>query len=284
MRNLIVTITTLLFFVGNLLGQGWKVGLSGGTAAYLGDLQEDIWNQESVHPAIGLSASYYFKDIIGIRAQGTIGHITGSDATSSESWRRARNLSFRSDLYELSLLTEIDLTGYWPHLWFHPYVFGGISVFHFNPQAQYNGEWYDLQPLGTEGQGSSAHMNRQPYSLTEIALPMGAGIRIDVGRDWQLGVEVTYRKTFTDYLDDVSLSYPNLAVLRAEHGDIAAALSDRTPEVMPDATPRATGSQRGNSLAMDTYLTGMVVLTKRLGKNIKPDDVDGVRFGCPSKF
>lgn len=283
MRTLLLT-TALLFSSIILLGQGWKIGLQGGTTAYLGDLQEDIWHQESLHPALAISAGYYFKDIIGIRAQGFIGHITGADAVSNEPWRRDRNLSFRTDIYELSLMAEVDLTGFWPQLWFHPYAFGGISMFHFNPQARLNGQWHDLQPLGTEGQGLSAYSYRQPYSLNEFAFPLGAGIRIDVGNSWQLGFEVTYRKTFTDYLDDVSLTYPDLDMLRAEHGDIAVALSDRTPEVVPDANPRTAGSQRGNPLMNDSFISGMIVLTKRLGKNVKTDDVYGVRFGCPSKF
>lgn len=283
MRSLLTTTIILLLATFSLQAQGWKVGLYGGTTLYLGDLQEDIWHQESLHPSLGISAGYYYKDIIGLRAQATIAHITGSDATSNESWRRDRNLSFRSDIYEFALMAELDLTGFWPDLWFHPYAYGGVAVFHFNPQARYNGQWYDLQPLSTEGQGTSAYPYRQPYSLNEIAIPAGVGMRIDVGNNWQLGVEVTYRKTFTDHLDDVSLSYPDINVLRAERGDIAAALSNRTPEVNADAPARQAGSQRGNALRNDAYVTSMVVLTKRLGDNVKRNKLNK-KFGCPTKF
>ena len=284
MRSFTLVIALLLFSITSLFAQGWKAGIAGGTAAYLGDLQEDIWHQESLHPSIGIFGSYYFKDIIGLRGQLTIAHVAADDALANDAWRRQRNLSFRSDIYEAALLAEIDLTGMWPSLWIHPYAYIGVAGFYFNPQAQYNGQWHDLQPLGTEGQGTSIYPNRQPYSRFEMAFPLGAGLRFDVGRNWQVGVEVMYRKTFTDYLDDVSMTYPDMQVLRAENGDLAAALSDRTGEVVPDASTRQMGDQRGNAQAMDTYLTGSIVLIRRLGKNVKPDDVYGVQFGCPGKF
>ncbi len=280
MKTLLLTIVLLISGL-SMHAQGFKISAMGGTAAYLGDLQEDIWNQPDMAPSISLSAAYYFKDIIGLRASFTTAHVSGDDALSPVAGLRARNLHFRSDIYEVALMAEIDLTG-WTRTAVHPYLFGGVAGFHFNPQALYNGEWVDLQPLGTEGQGTSAHPNRKPYALYQFALPVGAGIRFDLGRDWQLGVEATYRKTFTDYLDDVSIAYPDLAVLAEENGALAAELSFRGDEVNPNAGQPGIGSKRGNPLMMDTYLTGGIVLTKRLGRNVKRPARYGRGYGCPS--
>ena len=97
-----------------------------------------------------------------------------------------------------------------------------------------------------------------------------------------MGVEAIYRKTFTDYLDDVSIAYPNLAVLAEENGSLAAELSFRGDDVNPNANQPSAGVQRGNPARMDTYLTGGIVLTKRLGSNVKPRNRRGKGYGCPS--
>lgn len=263
--------------------QGFKLGAMGGTTAYLGDLQNDIWHQASWHPAIGIMGAWYYQDWIGLRAHFVMGHINGNDAMSPELAKRQRNLHFRSDIYEIALLAEVDLTGWMRQSIIHPYLAAGIAGFRFNPQARYQGTWYDLQPLGTEGQGTSYFPNRTPYALYELAFPLGGGLRFDLGQHWQLGVEVMYRKTFTDYLDDVSMTYPDLAVLAAENGSLAAALSYRTPELYPDAPNQAAGSQRGNALANDSYMTGTIVLIKRFGANVKQGGYR-YQYGCPGKF
>ncbi len=93
-----------------------------------------------------------------------------------------------------------------------PYVFAGFGVYHFNPQgsltdANGNVTWYDLKPLRTEGEGMAQYPNRKEYSLTQFNVPMGAGIKYFLSHKTTIGLEVSYRQTFTDYIDDVSTNY-----------------------------------------------------------------------------
>src|SRR5690606_9409794 len=82
----------------------------------------------------------------------------------------------------------------------------------------------------------------------QLIIPFGLGIKIKAGPFFNLVMEGGYRKTFTDYLDDVSTVHPDKS---AWTDPIRIALSDRGPEV--DAAPRAPGSVRGNPDTKDGY-------------------------------
>ena len=143
-------------------------------------------------------------------------------------------------------------------------MFGGIGVFKFNPQAQLNGTWYDLQPLGTEGQGLGAlgydNYAADKYALIQICLPFGIGYRYKLNSHMDLAFEIGWRKTFTDYLDDVSTVYAQPDDIVKQSGPVAAKLADRSNEwndpnisngYLPD-------NQRGDPTDDDWYiLTGL---------------------------
>lgn len=163
-----------------------------------------------------------------------VGMIRGNDALTNDIVRNSRNLHFRSLLIELNQRIECiifanekfgsryKLPG---HKGFKDhneqiYLFAGVGAAYFNPKAQYNGSWEELRPLGTEGQGLDAHMvypvdGRDPFMYTPpkqylpftVTVPMGIGFRMGMGRMWRIGIEATYVKTFTDYMDDVSGFY-----------------------------------------------------------------------------
>ena len=67
-----------------------------------------------------------------------------------------------------------------------------------------DGQWYALQEPKTEGQGTTAFPSRKPYSLTQLSIPFGGGIKIGVSKDFNVIIEYGLRKTFTDYLDDIN--------------------------------------------------------------------------------
>ena len=132
-----------------------------------------------------------------------------------------------------------------------PYIFGGVGYFHFNPRAQYNGVWYDLHSLGTEGQYLSYGNNPEPYSLYQWAIPFGAGVEKTLNEHWVLGLEIGFRKLFTDYLDDVSWNYPDQLQMKEEMGPMAAVLSDPSDRAQyPDGR---SGYLRGNPELKDWY-------------------------------
>lgn len=248
-----------------LQAQHLELGLQGGASGYLGDLMDNnVGNIVSeLHPSVGAFARYNVNDWIAAKVGFNYGQISGNDANADNQGRVDRNLSFRSNILEIGLHAEINIMGYQPYnleRTFSPYVFIGVAMFRFNPQAEYQGQWYDLQPLGTEGQGMPDYPNREFYQLTEFSIPAGLGFKYAINDTWNLGVEFGMRKTFTDYLDDVSSTYVDLEALRAARGpsgDVAVALSDRHLISL-----REDGTQRGDSGGnQDWYMIGAVSIS-----------------------
>ena len=92
------------------------------------------------------------------------------------------------------------------------------------------GKEYELQPLSTEGQGLTAYTDLKPYSLVSFSIPFGLGIKWSISRTVSIGLEWGLRKTFTDYIDDVSGRYADPSLLAAEKSPLAAGLSNRAFE------------------------------------------------------
>ena len=171
MRIYIISLI-LLFNVLHLDAQHFDVGVKAGGSNYLGDLTPSgLWTSlGDTHASVGAFARYNIMGWFGIRGGLNYGKISASDRNADPTSQRVfRNLSFRSNILELELTTEINLFRYEAYNLrrpFSPYIFGGIAVFRFNPQANYKGKWYDLQPLGTEGQGLKGYSNK--YHLTQF--------------------------------------------------------------------------------------------------------------------
>jgi hypothetical protein len=240
----------------------FRIGVSAGSTNYLGDLDDDF-TFKFTKPGLGIDASYRISPVMSTRFQFFQGWIRGLDSTSTSEPRQRRNLSFRSPITEFSGQLVIDFVAvdrrYMHRPPYSPYIFGGLSVFSFNPQAQLNGQWYDLQPLGTEGQYliSQADEYPEPYALTQFAVPMGAGVRFAIGKKLDLEIETGFRKTFTDYLDDVSSRYPDLDALRASN-PVAAALSDRIDLRQYPQGAAVVNGIRGDRTQQDWYIYSCV--------------------------
>jgi hypothetical protein len=194
-------------------------------------------------PAIGLSFTHRFGPRYQLTGSFTYGGVQGSDNASANPndldnavFRYVRNLSFRNRLKELSVVGQIDLyendQTYISRVRWTPYAYGGLAVFHHNPQAKIPqtdlfgqpfenaGQWTDLRPLKTEGKS---------YSLFQIAIPIGIGARFRLNDVMDFAAEFGVRYTFTDYLDDVSGYYVDLNTFG--DNELARALSYRSNEV-----------------------------------------------------
>ena len=230
--------------------------LMGGGMNYIGDL-----NNESAltlpRPAGGIGLRYRLDNRWALRAEASYGQVA-----CDKDYIALRNLSFRSDILEAALLAEFNFApfgaGATERLW-TPYLFGGIGFFHFNPMARYtlgDGEehWAELQPLRTEGQGSAAYPDRKLYPLTQLCLPFGVGVKVRLGKAFSMAAEYGFRKTWTDYLDDVSKTYvgSDLILSNSEDGALAAQLADRSGEV-EDGYVNAPGIKRGDDSLDDWY-------------------------------
>ena len=219
-----------------------------------------------------------------MRANVSYGKVSASDAQSEDEGRKRRNLSFQSNIFEFGLTGELNIFGYEPEglqRRFSPYIFGGIAVFHFNPKTTYEGQLVELQPLGTEGQGMDGFGEK--YKLTQFAIPMGAGVKIAVTERLNIGLEAGVRKTFTDYLDDLSTDYVSYTQLLHNNGRLAAALGNRTGEYLgTEPVDVPTGTQRGNPNVDDWYFIGGVTVSYNIfGNNGGLGRRGKDSFGCP---
>lgn len=249
---------------------GYGLGFTG----YLGDLQSPDFTYQTPGFANGFMIRQNFNPYFSARGFVNIARIRGDDETSFQQTHIDRNLSFRSDIYEIGLVGEYNILpfdGYNPHrntnrrhFNFTPYVFAGINLFRFNPKTYYNGRWVALQPLNTEGQNSTLS-NESAYSLVQFALPFGLGVKFQVNDKIALNYEFGFRKTFTDYLDDVSGRYVDLNDLAAEKGSLSAQLSYRGDErLSPTAEYPVAGAVRGNPDNKDWYMINMITMSYKL--------------------
>lgn len=241
-----------------------EIGLFYGHGYYKGDIEVETKYAPlpigTGKPAFGVYGRRFFSDHLAANAAATAMTIFGTDARRATS--RSRNLSFTSRIYELSASAE-----YYPFTASRsiaPYLTGGVAYYHFNPTTEFNGRTVELQPLGTEGQGSPGYGPR--YSLHRFAMPLGAGTRIAFGASWVLSLEARVRVTFFDHLDDVSGGYVNYYELVQTNGSLAAELANRTHE-FAGGEPRdiPTGTPRGNPAAFDYYATAGVTVGYRIG-------------------
>ncbi|MEY3368543.1 MAG: hypothetical protein RI973_1698 [Bacteroidota bacterium] len=255
------TTILLVFFPLLLSAQHTELGIMLGFSNYIGDLSNNSNNiyLNETRPAVGLLARYNLNDYLAFRLGGAYTRLSGRDANvSNDEFIRQRNLSFRSSLMELSLTAEVNLPGYQPYGLFKPfspYLFAGVSVARFNPQTRYQGDWVDLQPLGTEGQGLPQYPERgAPYKLNTFSIPFGLGIKYALSDKINIGLEIGARRAFTDYLDDVSTTYVSYEELLSGRGELAAALGNRTGE-LAGAEPVSveTGTRRGDNNANDWF-------------------------------
>ena len=217
-------------------------------------------------PSFGGIVSRRISPRVSVRGSFAWARIKGDDFVSASSndanarFRYVRNLSFRNDIYELAGTISYDFIPnnniFYKRPKWVPYAFIGVAGFYHNPKARFssdeadlygsNTNWVALQPLGTEGQGIDG---KKRYSLLQIAIPFGLGVRYKLTDHIDISFEVGMRQTFTDYLDDVSGNYPGTETLK-QMTPLARAFSARSL-----ATQSSNGSDRDiNSLA--TYLYG----------------------------
>lgn len=243
--------------IGASIFMGDLGGSSGGNL--LGDL--DV---SSIKYSIGTGLVYNLSPRFALRSDLLYTKLAADDAHSGDLGRKSRNLSFESNLLELSgtiKFTYLNIFRKMRYGGLSNYIFAGGSIFYFNPKAKLDGKWHELQPLGTEGQGLKP--NTQLYNKYSYALVGGVGFRKGIARDISIGLELSFRKSFTDYIDDVSSSYYNYNSLSLNRGEIAAKLSYRGAETeYPDDRPR------GNPSSNDNFSFVQIVLIKHFGKPI----------------
>lgn len=268
--------------------QRFHIGVFGGLSAYNGDLIDKIFPKKVTNGAIGITGNYELTDNIMLRGGFTYTIVGGADRFNKDPELVKRNLAFETSITEFSLLGEYYLLNLYDNR-ISPYAFTGLAAYHFNPYA-FNGSTQKiyLKPLSTEGQGLAGYPGRKPYSLTQMAIPFGGGVKFAVTENLHLGIEAGFRKLFTDYLDDVSTTYVNPNDLLAAKGQLAVDMSYRGDEV-PGGDPNypVKGYQRGGAEQKDFYYFAGLHLTYRLNISNNGGSFSGSRgrknrTGCPT--
>ncbi len=290
MMNRILLLATLILSVISADAQyKWDIGIKAGGSNYLGDIggqektrRDFIWDMHLDDTRMNYSvfARRKMNKRLAIAANADYISIWGFDANSSNNDRRARNSNFRNRIVELGGRAELTVfydndvggKGYYdPDYRF--FVFAGLAGFYHNPQGQifesvdddgnilvasYKSDWYDLRPFRTENQESE-------YEKIGLSVPVGVGMYFTFNKQFRLGWEVNWRTTFTDYLDDVSGQYGDIAEIETRDG--AALAQQSNPNIINEIgevpgyienhqwTGEESRNKRGDPTNNDSYLT-----------------------------
>ncbi len=227
----------------------------------------------------GVFLSAMYKNAAGIRLEGTFGKIGANDnvlkgITDIAKERYNRNQNFRSYIIEVGAIAEIHPTYIfidWPAKEntpprTSPYLLGGIAYFSFNPQTRLGNRWVDLQPLSTEGQGF-AETGRQTYKLAQFNIPLGAGVKYELSPLINLRGEFLYRKTFTDYIDDLSSVYIDPSLFDKYFGAGTPKATNATILYDRQIENRAgVDGKRGTQTNNDAYFTFNLKISVIIGR------------------
>ena len=235
-----------------------EFGILGGAGYYIGDMNSTHFNNSRI--AGGITYRKNFDRRFSFKSSALYTNVYADDKNSNDAIKENRNLHFKSDIIELSGQMEFNFlpyeTGNSLYNW-TPFIFTGVSIFNYNPKAEASdGQWYNLQELGTEGQGTTSFQDRKKYSLTQLSIPFGGGVKIGVSDNFNIIFEYGLRKTFTDYIDDVSTTY---AGIPSEFTNIAIELADQSID-----GPQIAGVARGDETNKDWYSFSGITLSFRL--------------------
>lgn len=253
-KFIIISCLTLLL-ARPMYAQYHELGLFAGGSNFAGDVGANVPDLPRGY-AGGLFYRLNFNRHWALRTQFNYGFIQASDKYATNFFRQDRNFSFQSEIWEGNLMFEFNFLEYEPgtKLNHTPYLLGGVGLFWFEPKTEYQGELVKLQPLGTEGQGTSLS-DQQPYGTASSFFGFGMGYKFALSKKFSMGLEITFRQTNTDYLDDVSGRYVDPVLLAEENGTLAGALSNR--RVNPQAW---VDRPRGDASANDWYIfTGLTM-------------------------
>lgn len=213
-----------------------------GTSTYLGELSNP-GDYLDAKPNLNVGLQYFVAPRISFRGEVNWFQLSGDDAKADDIHRLERNLSFRSNNFEISFVGAVHLfpkgSRFYQRSILNPYAFLGLGYLYFNPSAELNGTRYALAPLQTEGVA---------YGRTAFVVPYGLGLKVKTGPFFNFVIEGGMRATFTDYLDDVSTVHPDKSTWT---DPIRIALSDRRSE--KDLQPYQPGARRGNPDSNDYY-------------------------------
>lgn len=244
----------------------WDAGFSTGAANYLGDMGGNVLSRRDFISDLKLSEThmtmvgfvrYKLNPWFSIKSNLTWARISGDDKLSSNPGRNGRNLSFRNDVVELAAQVQFTFyqinnlgRSYRHQDQFKAYLGLGLGAAYHNPKTYYQGVYIPLRGLQTENVS---------YSKVAAVIPASGGFYFTFDKNYRIGFDLSWRTTFTDYLDDVSTTYANEASLPSP---LAIELANRTDELAfvdaAFAENFTAGNKRGDPSHNDSYLTSSI--------------------------
>ncbi len=272
----------------------WVTGI--GATQFLGDLggrnqigSDYFFDMDaaSTRYVINLGFRYKISQYVSAKTGFSFGEIAGDDKFTQEPFRNNRNLHFRSPIVEWATQIEVswmrESTGSRYKIrrvrgrgrkgsQVYVYGFAGVALLYMNPMAKFDGKWHSLKKLHTEGQGFVP--SRNEYSNWQFTIPFGIGMKYTIDKKSSIGLEYGLRKTFTDYMDDVSTTYvytkeghrrdpagAQQIISALDYDEVAMGLADPSLAPVPEgidsfqgACSACPGQQRGDPTDLDSYM------------------------------
>lgn len=179
---LVAGICCLNPFINQASAQRIEFGAGIGGFNYKGDISPNF-RFRFFKPGGSVFFRYNPNNALSLRAEVAGGLIGAKDEYSKDPFQQARNMSFNTTIFEGSAVAEYNFLDFKEKRFvvnWTPYVFGGIGYSKFNPEIK-TGD----------------------YKTSSMILPYGVGIKYQIRRPWNIGLEYGTRKTFTDFLDNL---------------------------------------------------------------------------------
>ncbi len=259
----------------------YDYGIKLGAANYLGDIGgKNLQRRDYFYDmhlgqtryAVGAYVRYKFSKRLAISANFDHLLIQDADMYSTYIPRRTRNLNFRNRMFEVGARAELTLwydNDVGNRGFYNPdyklYAFAGVAGYYSNPQGRLvydpadslvenpgdlqpgdyvDNTWYNLRKYKTEGAS---------YSNFGFAIPVGIGMYFTFNKEWRIGWEICWRKTFSDYLDDVSTYYNKPEPSNEEDYALALGLQSQTYQGLLDDQNQLLKAEDGNPVYDDIF-------------------------------
>lgn len=182
----------VLFFVillsgayGALQAQGYRaeLGAMGGLSSYMGDANAKFMH--NTEPALSLLGRYHLNQRFSLKADLGYAAISGNTIGRSELYPNGKEISFRNNLLDATCQMEFNF-----------YEYGAPD---YKPGSS------RISPYVTAGIGLLLFEKGEQWKTT-ACMPIGIGIKYKTPFRVNIGLELSYRMSFSDQLDNEASS------------------------------------------------------------------------------
>lgn len=279
------TFVILVFFISQAKSQGFFTETKFGLMSYGGDLQDKPVISKMLRPGFSVGFNYELHPKFLLTANLMYGKIAGDDKYNPASI--VRNLRFESTITEFSFGFDYNFLDLYKYK-FSPFIQASFAVFKFNPYVDAeDGNRLYLSEYCTEGQGF--YKGREKYKLTQYAIPFGAGVQYALSPNLRIGLLISSRKLFTDYIDDCSTTYVDSLLLSRNVSTYSPVLAYQGGQLSGANPYPQDGALRGNPANNDSYsFMGLFVKFRFVPKGNRAEyggnGLRKVKTNCPTVF